>query len=40
MNKIEQFCKEHPSVGDEDAFDTLLTAMAPPIKTKVEGEKT
>ena len=25
---IRRFCKEHPSVGDENLFDRLLDAMA------------
>lgn len=28
LNQLEQFCKEHESVGDESAFDQLLNAMA------------
>jgi len=27
-NKLDRFCKEHPSTGDEKAFDALLGAMA------------
>jgi hypothetical protein len=23
-NNLEQFCKEHPSIGDEGIFDRLL----------------
>ena len=26
--KLDRFCKEHPSVGDEGLFDRLLNAMA------------
>jgi hypothetical protein len=26
--KLDRFCKEHPSTGDEDAFDSLFNAMA------------
>jgi len=26
--KLDRFCKEHPSTGDEDAFDSLFDAMA------------
>ena len=26
--KIDQFCKEHPEVGDEDVFDELLGKIA------------
>ena len=37
--KIMRFCKEHPSEGDEEAFDRLLDAMAKPKKTE-EGEQT
>lgn len=29
-NQIERFCKEHPSEGSEDKFDTMLEAMAKP----------
>jgi len=24
---LKQFCKEHPSVGDEDEFDGMLASM-------------
>jgi len=26
--QIDQFAKEHPSIGDEDAFDRLMNGMA------------
>ncbi len=26
--KLDRFCKEHPSEGDEELFDRLLDAMA------------
>lgn len=32
---IKRFCSEHPSDGDEKAFDTLFEAM---VKTPVKGE--
>ena len=37
--RIDRFCKEHPSEGDEELFDRLLDAMAKPKKTE-EGEQT
>ena len=27
-NQLKQFCKEHPSEGDEQLFDRLLEKMA------------
>ena len=27
LNRLDRFCKEHPSVGDRDQFDYLLDAM-------------
>ena len=36
--KLHRFCKEHPSEGDEEAFDRLLGAMAKLKKTE-EGEQ-
>ena len=35
--KLDRFCKEHPSTGDEDAFDSLFHAMA---KKKTEDDET
>jgi len=26
--KLDRFCKEHPSQGDEDAFDSILNRMS------------
>ena len=49
LNKLDRFCKEHPSVGDRDQFDWLLNAMVhggPPTskrhkpKSSKEGERT
>lgn len=37
LGKINQFCKEHPSEGDQELFDRLLDAMAhggPPASTR------
>lgn len=28
QKRLDRFCKEHPSEGDEKAFDGLLDAMA------------
>ncbi len=28
QKRLDRFCKEHPSEGDEKAFDELLDAMA------------
>ncbi len=28
MDRLDQFCKEHPSTGDRDRFDRLFEAMA------------
>ena len=39
QGRIDRFCKEHPSEGDEELFDRLLDAMATPKKTE-EGEQT
>ncbi len=30
MERIDQFCKEHPSKGDWNQFDNALDAMASP----------
>ncbi len=38
QGRIDRFCKEHPSEGDEELFDRLLDAMAKPKKTE-EGEQ-
>jgi len=35
-NKIDRFCKEHPSTGDEDAFDDLFIRMAKNLPTNAE----
>lgn len=35
--KLERFSKEHPSQGDEDAFDSILSAMS---KTKPSTDQT
>lgn len=35
--KLDQFCKEHPTEGDEAAFDGLLGRMA---RTPSEGDET
>ena len=41
---IARFCKEHPSVGDEQRFDRLLDAMAhgepPSPRRKAKAERT
>lgn len=39
--KINQFCKEHPSTGDKQMFESLLDEMAnpkPPAKPKNSKE--
>ena len=36
---LSRFCKEHPSVGNEELFDRLLEAMARP-KSSEEAEQT
>ena len=42
--KLDQFCKEHPSEGDETLFDRLFHAMAdgeaPTPKKRKEGDQT
>lgn len=38
-NKLNRFCKEHPSEGDERLFDSLIDSIAKPKKTK-EDEQT
>ena len=35
--KLDRFCKEHPSEGDEELFDRLLDAMVKPKKTEEDG---
>ncbi len=46
LKKLDRFCKEHPSQGDEKLFDRVLDAMAqsrPPrrkSKSSKEGEQT
>ena len=46
LKKLDDFCREHPSEGDENLFDRLLDAMAqrrPPHrkpKSSEEGEQT
>lgn len=49
QSSLDQFCKEHPSVGDREQFDRLLDAMAhggPPTpkrrkpKSSKQGEQT
>jgi len=37
--KLNRFCKDHPSEGDEQQFNRLVDAMAKPKKTE-EGEQT
>jgi hypothetical protein len=37
-DKIERFCKEHPSEGDRDVFETLLDSMAKGQPPKKNGE--
>ena len=42
-DKIKQFCKEHPSEGDKEAFEDLLERMAlnrPVAQNSGEGEQT
>ena len=39
QGRLDRFCKEHPSEGDEQVFDRLLDAMAKPKKTE-EDEQT
>ncbi len=42
--KLDQFCKEHPSEGDEKLFDRLFNAMAngeaPTPRKRKEGDQT
>ena len=42
LSKLDQFCKEHASVGDEREFDRMLQAMASNkhAKNLTEGEQT
>ena len=35
--KLDRFTNEHPSIGDEDAFDSILAAMT---KTKSSDDGT
>lgn len=37
--QIKQFCKEHPSKGDEKLFDKTLDMMAPRAKSLVQNKK-
>lgn len=32
QDKLDQFCKEHPSEGNKETFDRLLDRMAKPKK--------
>lgn len=41
--RIDQFCKEHPSAGDQKLFDRLFEAMAhgePPTRRKATVGRT
>lgn len=41
QKRLEQFAEQHPSKGDEPAFDALLTSMAsgkPKAKDRTSGE--
>ena len=38
QDKLDQFCKEHPSEGDKETFDRLLDRMAKP-KKPVKGRE-
>lgn len=43
LGQLDRFCKEHPSVGDEDRWDRLFLAMAhgePPTRKKAKVAKT
>ena len=44
QGRLDRFCKEHPSVGDEKLFDRLLDAMAhgepPSPRRKAKGART
>jgi hypothetical protein len=41
LDKIDRFCKEHPTEGDESIFDGALAVMAPKVFGKSsEGEPT
>jgi hypothetical protein len=39
QKKLDRFCKEHPSEGNQEEFDNLLAAMAAS-KSSKEGEQT
>jgi hypothetical protein len=39
LKRLDRFCKEHPSEGDERLFDELFEAMAKP-KGSEEAEET
>jgi hypothetical protein len=36
--KLDRFCKEHPSDGDEEKFDRALDLMAKPKSSKADGQ--
>jgi len=38
IKRLDRFCKEHPSEGDEEKFDALLDAMAKPKSSKEAGQ--
>ena len=41
QGRLDRFCKEHPSEGDEKTFDDLLEAMAegkPPRSSEEAGQ--
>ena len=38
QKRLDRFCREHPSEGDEKTFDDLLEAMAKGEPTRSSGE--
>ncbi len=39
-DKIDRFCKEHETKGDQKEFDRILNAMSMPVKKKRQGGRT
>jgi hypothetical protein len=39
QKQLDRFCKEHPSEGNQELFDSLMDAMTKPKKPE-EAEKT
>ena len=38
LKRLDRFCKEHPSEGDEEIFDELFERMALPKKPEEDAQ--